>query len=205
MITLYGAPGWGSAISELMLRLAEIPYRFDNVEGFDQPGPQRDRLRPLNPLCQVPTLVLDDGSVMTESAAIALMILDSHPELAPASGTPERQQFQRLLIWLVASVYPTFTWADYPERWAPDAPQQLVDNMVRHRQSLLLWLEQQLKAAPYALGPQLTLLDCYIVVMERWRPGEAWFRQHMPKFSAVAAAMRQRPELESTLRANKLI
>jgi GST-like protein len=58
---------------------------------------------------------------MTETAAIALMILDQRPDLAPAPGTPQRPQFQRLLVWLVANVYPTFTYADYPERWAPAA------------------------------------------------------------------------------------
>jgi GST-like protein len=205
MITLYGAPGWGSAISELMLRLADMPYRVENVEGFDRPGPQRDRLQQLNPLCQVPTLVLDDGSVMTESAAVALMILDQHPYLAPQPGTPERSMFQRLLIWLVASVYPTFTYADYPQRWAPDAPQQLADNIVCYRQSQLLWLDQQLRAAPYALGSEISLLDCYIVVMEHWTPGEGWFRQHTPKFSAVAAAVRQWPELKEVLAANDLL
>ncbi|HHF7761812.1 TPA: glutathione S-transferase, partial [Klebsiella pneumoniae] len=26
MITVYGVPGWGSTISELMLSLADIPY-----------------------------------------------------------------------------------------------------------------------------------------------------------------------------------
>lgn len=41
MITVYGAPGWGSAISELMLTLADIPYQFENVEGFDSPGHNR--------------------------------------------------------------------------------------------------------------------------------------------------------------------
>lgn len=38
MITVYGVPGWGSTISELMLTLADIPYYFVNVEGFDQPA-----------------------------------------------------------------------------------------------------------------------------------------------------------------------
>lgn len=41
MIKLYGVPGWGSAISEVMLTTADIPYQFINVDGFDQPGPQR--------------------------------------------------------------------------------------------------------------------------------------------------------------------
>jgi GST-like protein len=73
----------------------------------------------------VPTLELENGEVMTETAAIALMVLDRCPDLAPPVGQPERRQFQRLLIWLVANVYPTFTYADYPERWVPDAPEQL--------------------------------------------------------------------------------
>ena len=84
MITVYGVPGWGSTISELMLSLADIPYEVVDVEGFDQPGPARERLRQINPLCQVPTLQLADGSIMTETAAIALMILDQRPDLAPA-------------------------------------------------------------------------------------------------------------------------
>lgn len=75
MIKVYGVPGWGSAISEVMLTLAEIPYHFINVDGFDSDGPQRELLKTMNPLCQVPTLVLENGSVMTETAAIALMIL----------------------------------------------------------------------------------------------------------------------------------
>lgn len=152
MITVYGVPGWGSAIGELMLTLANIPYHFVNVAGFDQPGPQRDSLMQINPLCQVPTLRLADGSVMTETAAMALMILDSRPDLAPAPGTAQRHQFQRLLIWLVANVYPTFTYADYPQRWAADAAEQLRQNCIRYRQSLYLWLEQQLAAAHLCAG-----------------------------------------------------
>ena len=31
MIKMYGVPGWGSTISELMLTLADIPYQFGIV------------------------------------------------------------------------------------------------------------------------------------------------------------------------------
>ena len=96
---------------------------------------------------------------MTETAAIAFMVLDRRPDLAPPVGRAERQQFQRLLVWLVANVYPTFTFADYPERWAPDAPEQLKKNVIE------IWLNSQLTAEPYAFGEQLTLVDCYLWVM----------------------------------------
>ncbi len=205
MMKLYGVPGWGSAISEMMLTLANIPYHFINVDGFDQPGAQREKLLAINPLCQVPTLLLADGSVMTESAAIALMILDERPDLAPPAGTPQRRQFQRLLIWLVANVYPTFTYADYPERWTASAPDELRESCQQYRKSLYLWLEQQLAAAPYALGGDITLLDCYIAAMYSWGPRREWFAAHTPKFAAVAQAVYRRTELQQVLNDNNLL
>jgi GST-like protein len=205
MINLYGVPGWGSAISEVMLTLADIPYRFVNVDGFDTPGPQRDLLEKRNPLCQVPTLELENGAIMTETAAIALMVLDRCPHLAPPVGDADRAQFQRLLIWLVANVYPTFTYADYPERWAPDAAEQLRENCLDYRKSLWLWLDNHLKATPYAFGEQLTLIDVYIAVMLTWGPGRDWFAANTPRITAVADSVCQRPELHKVLKANEII
>ncbi|EQB7864839.1 glutathione S-transferase family protein [Citrobacter amalonaticus] len=205
MIKVYGAPGWGSAISELMLTLADIPYRFVDVSGFDSEGPQRDLLQKINPLCQVPTLTLENGEVMTETAAIALMVLDRRPDLAPPIGRSERQQFQRLLIWLVANIYPTFTYADYPERWAPDVPAQLKKNCIEYRKSLYLWLNDRLSAEPYAFGEQLTLLDCYLCVMRTWGPGHDWFQDNTPNISAIADAVCQRAELRQVLKNNGIL
>lgn len=79
MIKVYGVPGWGSTISELMLTLADIPYQFVDVSGFDHEGTSRELLKTLNPLCQVPTLALENDEIMTETAAIALMVSRSSP------------------------------------------------------------------------------------------------------------------------------
>jgi glutathione S-transferase len=88
---LLGCRGCGSLIVEAALRLAAIPYDYEEI-NYEQPGPQRDRLLALNPLGQVPTLVLPDGSIMTESAAIIMMIDDVAPDagLVPPKGTEER-------------------------------------------------------------------------------------------------------------------
>ncbi|BET43679.1 glutathione S-transferase family protein [Atlantibacter hermannii] len=204
-MNLYGAPGWGSAISEIMLTMTGEPYQFINVEGFDEPGPQRDRLQALNPLCQVPTLELDDGQILTESAAIALWLLDRHPQFAPEPGTPERQQFWRLLIWLVANVYPTFTYGDYPARWVTDNPQALTDSTNRYRESLWRWLETQLHHAPYTFGERLTLIDAWWPVIRLWRPRAEWFTAETPGLNALADRVCERPELQDVLRANKLL
>lgn len=204
MMKLYGAPGCGSAIVEMMFVLAGEQYRWVNVEGFDAPGPQRDALLELNPLGQVPTLKLDDGTVVTETAAIALMLLDAHPELAPPVGSAERQRFHRLLIWLVANVYPTFTYGDYPERWMSGSALELRDSTNRYRQQLYLWLESQLGAGPYVFGDHISLLDTYLAAMISWRPRQAWFEQNTPKMYAIALKVREREDLQEIISRNEL-
>ena len=198
---LYGVRGWGSAITEGMLARAGQSYDFIDVEGFDRPGPARDRLAAVNPLVQVPALVLDDGTVMTETAAIALYLSDQAPGLAPAIGTPERSRFYRLLIWLVANVYPTFTYGDYPERWAPSAPGELEASTHRYRETLYRWLEDQV-AEPFALGDEPCALDIYIAVMVTWRPRAPWFDQNTPKLMRIAERTRRTPPIAAVMAAN---
>lgn len=105
MIKVYGVPGWGSTISELMLTLADIPYQFVDVSGFDHEGTSRELLKTLNPLCQVPTLALENDEIMTETAAIALMVLDRRPDLAPPVGRAGVSSFNGYWSgWLLISI-----------------------------------------------------------------------------------------------------
>lgn len=73
----------------------------------------------------MPTVVLPDGTVKTEGAAITLWLADhaGSTDLGPAPADPDRALFLRWLILIVANVYPTFTYADDPGRVVsvPDA------------------------------------------------------------------------------------
>ncbi len=198
---LYGARRYGSAIAEGLLALAGLRYEFVDVGGFDQPGPARDRLGAVNPFHQVPVLVLDDGTVLTETAAIALHLSDLVPGLAPAVGSPERTRFYRLLIWLLANVYPTFTYGDYPGRWAPSAPGELDDATARHRERLYLWLEEQV-TGPFVLGTDVSALDVYVAVLVAWRPRPEWFRRNTPGVARVAERTRQLPPVAGIMKLN---
>ncbi|CAO3379707.1 glutathione S-transferase family protein [Azospirillum argentinense] len=195
---LYGVPGWGSVLAEAMLVQCGAPFVFEDVAGFDAPGEARQRLLALNPLGQIPTLVLPDGSVMTESAAIALLLAERHPEagLAPPPDAAERAAFLRLLVWLVANVYPTFTYGDYPERWVTEAPETLGAAMVEQRKTLWLWLDSQLGEGPWVLGERFSALDLYVGAMVHWRPRRAWFAERCPKLSGVAGRVLALPNLE---------
>lgn len=204
MFTLYGAPGWGSAISELMLCLCDEPYRWVDVSGFDQPGEARDRLLALNPLGQVPTLQHEDGRVLTESAAIALLLADRHPALIPSAGDPQRERFYHWLVWLVANIYPTFTLGDYPQRWTTAGAQELRQRASAHREQGYRWLESQIGEGEYLLGDNITLLDAYLPVLVRWQPREAWFQVNTPKLWAIAQRVKAREALQTVVARNEL-
>lgn len=194
---LYGVPGWGSVLAEAMLAWCEVPFEFVDVEGFDKPGPARDVLRAVNPLAQVPTLVLPDGRVLTESAAITLWLAETHPAaaLAPAPGSTERLPFLRRLVWFVAAVYPTFTFGDYPERWAPGDPEGLRESTNAHRQRLYLQLESELDDGAWVLGAKPSALDVYVGAFVHWRPRREWFDANAPKLARVARAVHAMPTL----------
>ncbi|WP_173087304.1 glutathione S-transferase [Devosia sp. 1635] len=198
---LYGVRGWGSGIAEAMLTLADMQYQLIDVTGFDQPGASRDALTAANPLAQIPTLVLATEQVITESAAIALMVIDQAPQLAPPQDTPERLRFYRLLIWLVANVYPTFTYGDYPERWAPSAPSELRASSDAHRQHLYQWLEGEV-VGPFVMGENVSVLDAYLAAMVSWRPGQDWFKANCPKIAAAAERTRNLDLLAPIMKAN---
>jgi GST-like protein len=207
-LTLYGQPGWGSAIVEAMLVVAGLPFEFIDVDGFiapdgiNHPTPGRDRLAAVNPLLQVPTLVLGDGSVMTESAAIALYIGDLAPAsgLVPSPASPERARFLRWLVWIVTNIYPTFTYGDFPDRWC-DAPDSLRVSTDQYRERLWRQCEQS-AAAPWFLGQQMSAIDLYLAVMVRWRPREAWFDAQAPQLAAIARKTAALPGVREVMERN---
>lgn len=202
--TVFSVPGWGSALAEAMLALCSAPVRIEDVTGFDRPGGARERLLKINSLGQVPTLLLPEGSVMTESAAIALLLSERYPQagLAPAPGTPLRSAFLRRLIWIAANIYPTFTYGDYPERWVSADPMSLKSATDRHRERLWRHLESDVSAGEWVLGAEFSVLDVYIAVMTHWRPGRSWFAAQCPCLHAIAARADDHPLLQVVLRRN---
>jgi GST-like protein len=196
-MVLYGVPGWGSVIVEAMLAWCGTPYELANVEGFDRPGPARDVLQAVNPLAQIPTLVLADGTVLTESAAIALWLAETHPDraLAPAPGSATRAAFLRRLVWFAAAVYPTFTYADNPERWAPGDADMLRERALDHRKALWRQFEADLGEGPWVLGRDPSALDLYVCAMSRWRPRREWFATECPKLAGIARRVEEIPLL----------
>jgi GST-like protein len=184
---LYASKGCGSAVVEVMLRMAGIDYEY--IEAIHwEPFKHHDDLVKVNPLKQVPTLVLDDGSVMTESAAILLWLCERVPQLVP-SDPAARAQFYRWMIYVPANMYALAQFRDFPARWidGEDAQKDFRERLAARLHECWGQLEAALTPAPYVLGAQMSALDIYLAMIAKWWGGKTWVPQHCPKIAAAIA------------------
>jgi GST-like protein len=202
---LYGRPGWGSAIVEAQLAWYGLSFTVEPVGDMLRDPEARRKIEDINPLAQLPTVVMADGTVMSESAAITLLLADitGKDTLVPGPKAAERAKFLRWLVFIVANIYPTFTYADVPARFveveAAQAP--FVKTLDAYRQKLWRQLES-VAAEPWFLGERFSALDLFIAVMTHWGPKRPWFETETPKLFAIARRADALPELAEVWRRN---
>jgi len=198
---LLATRGAGSAIAEAFLALGDIPYTKDEFD-YDEPGPLRDKLFSLNPLGQVPTLVLPDGSVLTETLAIAQYVNAKAPQ-AGLVPKEKLESYWRWSLFIIAAIYPTFTYGDTPSKWVsdPKSAELLRQSTDRWREKLWLEVEKNV-SAPYFLGKTFSSLDIYLAVMTYWRPRREWFQKSCPKIFAVSEQVKENPKLAQVWKEN---
>jgi glutathione S-transferase len=86
--------------------LEEVNARYEYVEIDLKRGHHREpAFLALNPAGKVPVLD-DDGTVVTESAAICMHLAERHPEsgLLPPAGTPERTECYRWTSFILTEL-----------------------------------------------------------------------------------------------------
>ncbi|MFZ6181018.1 glutathione S-transferase family protein [Nannocystis pusilla] len=193
MYTLYYSPGSASMLVHLLLLEIGAPHELRRVD-LDA-GAQRDPeyLR-LNPGGVVPTLIVD-GAPRWETAALALLLAERHPEanLAPSSGSPARGDYLQWMLYLANSLQPAFRWWFYPEAEGPEGEAVLA---AARRRIEAAWdrLDAHLGAAgPYLLGAEVSAADLYATMLMRWsrkmpRPATEW-----PHLAALAGRVKARP------------
>jgi GST-like protein len=150
-------------------------------------------------------LVLPDGQIMTESAAITLHLADvtGNCDLVPAAGEAKRPKLLRWLVFLVANVYPTFTYADDPARFVSvaDAQQPFAESIAAYRERLWAQVEDNV-GSPWFVGERFSALDIYLAVMTRWEPRRAWFAENRPALHAIALRADAEPKLAGVWQRN---
>jgi GST-like protein len=201
MYTLYGKKGSGSASTQAALEVIGAPYRIVETASWDTNAAFVELLK-LNPLGQIPTLVLEDGSALSESAAILIHLGSAHPEsgLLPREASA-RAQAVRGLVFIAANCYAAISVIDFPERWCAGADDdEPVKERIRAgtRARLHRYWEMfadLFPARPYLGGEAPGALDLLAAVVSKWSGARKHLQEARPAFHEALLRIEAHPKI----------
>lgn len=199
---LYYSPGACSLSPHIVLHEAGLVAEYQSVDTRTKAMVGGGDLRTINPKGTVPTLQLDDGTVLTEGAVIVQYLADQAPDarLAPANGTLERYRLQEWLNYIASELHTTFG-----QMFSPTAT-----DATRARQKELLapkfaFVETALADKPFLMGETFTVADAYLATILTWSIPTATDLGPWPKLAAYHRRMLARPAVRAALREEGLI
>ncbi len=198
MLDLYFIPFACSLASRIALLEAGVPARYLQVDLATKRlvGDDGDFFAVAR-AGQVPVLRLEDGSLLTESAAVLQYIADLRPSagLAPSPDDPERYRLQEWLSFVAtelhkAWLYPTFS---------PGTPESVRAHARARVPSQLEIVAAHLESHPHLLGERFSVADASLVwalVMTRFARVDlaGW-----PPLLSYLEAMQKRPSIREAL------
>lgn len=129
------------------MNLLGVPFEQEEVYVFKSP----ELVRRHNPLVRIPTLILDDGETLIDSAAI-LDALDRMvgPEraLTPASGAPRRRVLKVTAV--AVGAMEKAQWAFYEGRFRP--PEKVHQPWIEHNEAQVVGALRHLDGLAGAAG-----------------------------------------------------
>ncbi|BCA39854.1 glutathione transferase GstA [Kluyvera ascorbata] len=162
---LFYKPGACSLASHITLRESGKDFTLIGVDLMHKRTENGDDFLKVNPKGQVPTLLLDDNTLLTEGVAIMQYIADSVADrqlLAPVS-TINRYRTLEWLNYIATELHKGFTplfRPDTPEDYKPTA-RALLDKK-------LAYIDESLANAQWISGSRFTIADAYLFTVLRW-------------------------------------
>ena len=185
---LYNRPGSGGFVVEAALTLADAP--FELIELDSKAGtPLPEGFRETNPWGQLPTLILPDGTTMTEMSAILAHLAFCFPDkrLAPPPGTPAHAAFLRWTTFANVNLYEAVLRRGYPFRFtdAPEGYEALRSAAIRRMGEALTLIDAHIEG-PFLLGAEMSVADVYLAMFLAWNRGDV----EVPRLARIAEAVR---------------
>ena len=176
---LYWGPHTCAIGTHILLEEIGKPYEAE----IDAAGgtTQEPWFKAINPKSKVPTLVLDDGRVLTEFGAIAVWLarLNAELNLVPTDAD-EEQRALSLMDYAVGTIHgQAFGRVFMPERFEPQDPvhqtlglgQASVKKQGRQMiEEAFAIVDAQLAGREWAAGDAFGIADAALFYVERWAP-----------------------------------
>ena len=197
MLQLYFFPMACSLASRIALMEAGIEARYHLVHLWTKKVLEDDSdFWAVSAKGAVPVLVLDNGELLTESAAVLQYIADLKPELrlAPRPGEGDRYRLQEWLSFVGSEIHKAFL---FPTFWyKDDAAKAAARERIGRSVSVVA---AHLAGRPYLVGEHFTVADGYLTwsLLLLGRGGvdlAQW-----PPLVNYLARMQERPQLNAAI------
>src|ERR1043165_8792568 len=200
---LFYAPGSSSLLPHIALHEAGLPFEIVKIDEHTKAITGGGDYKSVNPLGYVPALVLDDGTLLTEGAAIVQYIADLVPskELAPSNGTIERVRLQAWLNFFASEMHkggfsPLF------QKGMPEEAKIIFRARLTPR---FTHLDQHLGSNEYLMGHDYSIADAHLFVVSNWA---GWVNFDLSPYQNVTSYRRRiaaRPAVHASLEVEGLI
>jgi len=206
MYKLYWAAGTAALAPQAILEEVGAPYEIVELDLGKQEH-RRPEYLGLNPAGLVPTLVTDDGQVLTESAAITVGLCERHPEagLIPEPGDPARGTFLRWLFYQTNNVQEAYKRFYFPGRFSTDSADapRIKEQAASDLAARWRIVEDRLAdPGPWLLGGRFSAADIYLVMLATWFEPKEDLLEMCPNVGRCFAQAARRPALRRTLEAS---
>ncbi len=177
---LYWGPGTCAIGIHILLEEIGKPYETERID-VSGGATKTPAFLAVNPKGKVPTLVRDDGSVLTEFSAIATWLARTDPDKGLLPDDPDAEA---RVVETMAYVEGTIHGLGYGRIFAPQLfePQDVVhgpfglghEKVRRQGREIIekgfAILDPQLGRHSYAAGEMFTIADLALFYVERWAP-----------------------------------
>lgn len=195
---LYLFPGSCSQAVHIALHETGVPFETEAIDLFAKKCADGSDYRRINAKGSVPALRLDDGSVLTEVAALLQYVADLRPEagLFPPAGTIDRYRVIEALSYVGTEVHKTFG-----VQFTPGVPDAWKAASLERLRGQLDHLAGQLAAREWIVGTRYSIADVYLYVVLGWAPHVGLDLAQWPALAAYRQRVGARAAVQRTLRA----
>lgn len=198
---LFYKPGACSLASHITLRESGKDFTLDGVDLMRKRLENGDDFFAVNPKGQVPALLLDDGTLLTEGVAIMQYLADTVPDrqlLAPTSSL-SRYKTLEWLNFIATELHKGFT-----PLFRPDTSEEYKPTVRALLEKKMQYVNESLKDEQWICGPRFSIADAYLFTVLRWAYAVKLNMEGLSNIDAYMARMAERPAVAAALKAEGL-
>lgn len=199
---LYFSPGACSLSPHIILRELGMTFDTERVDLSTKKTASGGDFLAINPKGYIPTLVLDNGEILTEGPAMLQYLADHKPEagLSPAQGSMERFRLIEALNFISTELHKGFS-----PQFNPVLDANAKSILMATLKKRIAYVDEVLSKQEYFLGNAFSLADAYLFTVLGWAKYVHLSLEPYTHVTAYMERIAQRPTVHAAMVAEGLL